>query len=207
MNGYESLKEVERRAYRSTLQDGFHELLCGGIFLVFTLISILESVGISRFYCYPSILVLAVIPWLGKRFVTQPRLGAVEFGAKRKAMRRTTALIGVIAVVIMAPLLTIILAKEPPGGMNWRLFALIAAPAIAIGVSLINYSRMYVYAALFLFGIAASEFLLSYVHRTVGNIVVFGIPGILITGYGFYLLVNFLKTHPRPTAEEYHVQQ
>jgi hypothetical protein len=201
MNIDVSLQEVERRAYRSTFQDGFYEILWGGLFLMFALIPVVESLGVSRYYCYPSILVLALIPWLGKRYITQPRLGAVEFGGKRKSRQRLTAAIGVIALVLMAPLVIIMLAKGLPDGLTWQTVALIAAPAITIGVLLLNYSRMYVYASLFIFSIVASEFLLHYVTKPLGNFLAFALPGVLILGYGIFLLVTFLMAYPRLNEE------
>ena len=196
-----SLKEVERRAYRSTFEDGFYDLACGGLFWLLALIQVFESAGISRFICYPFILLLAIIPWLGKRYVTIPRLGAVEFGEKRKARKRYTALIGLGVIVVMLPLVVMMFAKGFPQNMTWQTVALVAAPVIAIGVFLLDYSRMYIYAALLLFSIVASESLRVYFPMPLPGLVAFGVPGAAIIGYGFSLLLSFLKKYPRPAAE------
>jgi len=201
MEDSDSLKEIERRAYRSTFEDGFYEITCSLLFLLFAWIPILEAFGIPGFYCYPVILIPAMILWLGKRYVTIPRLGAVEFGEKRKAIRRYTALIGLGAIILMLPLVIMMFAKGIPGGLTWQMVAIIAAPAIVIGALLMNYARMYVYAALFFFSILASEFLLSYINKLLGSLLVFGLPGIAIAGYGIFLLVKFLKAYPKPAEE------
>ncbi|MFZ5980473.1 MAG: hypothetical protein ACOYVF_07550 [Candidatus Zixiibacteriota bacterium] len=196
-----SLNEVERQAYRSTFEDGFYEISFGWIFWLFALLPVFESTGISRFYIYPFVLIAGLIPWLGKRFVTVPRLGAVEFGEKRKAKRRFTVLIGVIAVILMLPLWAMMFAKGFPGGMSWMTVALVAAPVIALGVFLMDYSRMYIYALLFFFSIVASEYLLDYVSFPLGNILAFGLPGAAISCFGLVLLVKFLKEYPRTNEE------
>lgn len=201
MQKRESLKEVERRAYRSTFEDGFYEMVWGGLFLLFAWFPVLESGGVSRFYCYPSILLLALIPWLGKRYVTIPRLGEVEFGEKRKARKRYITWIGVGALVLMLPVVTVMLATDLPRGQTWLTFALIIAPVVAIGVLLMGYSRMYIYALLFLSCIVTSEILLEYIGSPLGNLLAFGLPGIAIAGYGFLLLQKFLKDYPKLTAE------
>lgn len=202
MEKVDSLQEVERRAYQSTFEDGFYELLWGGLFLLFSLIPLVESIGISRFYCYPFILILAVIPWVGKRYITIPRYGAVEYGKKRKSRKRFTVLISIMAVIMMLPLVIMMITRGFPGGLTWRAVALIAAPVIAIGVYLMDYSRMYIYALFFFFSIVASEFLYNYIGMPYNNLITFGVPGTALIGYGFSLLIRFLKEYPKPATED-----
>lgn len=197
----DSLKALERRAYRSTFEDGFYDITWGCLFLLFAWIPLLGSLGIARFYGYPFVLVLALIPWLGKRYVTIPRLGAVEFGEKRKARTRYTALIGVAALVLMLPLVVLMFAKGFPGGLTWTVVGLIAAPVIAVGVFLMDFSRMYIYALLLLYSIVATEFLIVYIDMPTTALLTFGAPGAAIVSYGSFLLFKFLKDHPKPTAE------
>ena len=201
MDTGESLKEIERRAYRSTFQDGLTDIAWAALFLIFAWIPVLEAVGVSRFYAYPFVVVPAVIVWLGKRYVTIPRLGAVEFGPTRKSRRRYIALAGIIALLLMLPLVIMMIAKGVPGRPTWMTVALIAAPAVAIGVVLLDFSRMYVYAMLFLFSIVASEFLLAYVSQPYASLVAFGVPGAVIAIYGFSLLFGFLREYPKPASE------
>jgi hypothetical protein len=197
----ESLKDIERRAYRSTFQDGFTDIAWACLFLIFAWIPVLDVVGISRFYAYPFVLVPALIVWLGKRYVTVPRMGAVEFGPARKSHRRYTAIIGIIALLLMLPLIIMMFAGGVPARPTWMTAGIIAAPAVAIGVILLRFSRMYIYAMLFLFSIVASEFLRAYVARPYESLVAFGIPGVLISVYGFYLLFGFMREYPRPGPE------
>lgn len=201
MDTRESLKDVEQRAYRSTFQDGLTDIAWACLFLIFAWIPVLEAIGISRFYGYPFVLVPALIVWLGKRYITVPRLGVVEFGSVRKTHRRYTAIIGIIALLLMLPLIIMMFTGRTPARPAWMTIGLIAAPAVAIGVVLLRFSRMYVYAMLFLFGIVASEFLRAYVDPPYGSLVAFGIPGLIIAVYGFYLLFGFLKTYPGPGSE------
>jgi hypothetical protein len=197
----DSLKALERRAYRSTFEDGFYDITWGCLFLLFAWIPFLGSVGISRFYAYPFVLVLVLIPWLGKRYVTIPRLGAVEFGEKRKARVRNTALIGVAALLLMLPVAVLMFAKGFPGGFTWTAVGLIAAPVLAIGVFLMDLSRMYVYAILLFYSIVATETLRVYIGTSSSALLAFGAPGVAVVCYGFLLLLKFLKDHPKPTTE------
>jgi hypothetical protein len=196
-----SLGEIERRAYRATFDDGIYEFLWGCIFLLFAWIPILESIGISRFYCYPLILLLAPIPWLGKRYITIPRLGAVEFGEKRKARNRNTILIAIIAIGLMLPLVTVMIIAGLPPGFTWKIIAFMVAPIAAIGVFLMDYPRMYIYAILLLYSIIGTEFLLPYIGAPFVKLLTFGVSGGLIIGYGLFLLYRFLKKYPKPKEE------
>jgi hypothetical protein len=173
------------------------------IFLLFAWIPTIESLGISRFYCYPLILVLAPIPWSGKRYITIPRLGAVEFGEKRKARSRNRALIGIIAIILMLPLVIVMLAGGLPGGLTWKMVALFAAPVVAIGILLLDFPRMFIYMMLFIYSIFGSEFLIPHIGGRLGNLIAYGTPGAAILGYGFFLLYRFLKKYPRTGKEAF----
>ena len=196
----QSLKEIERRAYRASFEDGFYEILWGAVFMLFAWIPVLQRFGIPRFYCYPLVLVFALIPILGKRLVTVPRLGAVEFGEKRKARSRYAALIGAAVVVLMLPLTVMMFAKGFPGGFAWRTAAMMVLPVVAIGVYFLDYPKMIIYAALLLYAIVSTEFLIPYLGKPLSTILSFGIPGLAIIGYGVFLLLKFLKKYPLPEA-------
>ena len=101
----------------------------------------------------------------------------------------------------MLPLVIITFMHGYPSGLVWQTVVLIGAPAIAIGVLLMRPPRIYIYAVLLLFSVVASEFLLNYVDKTIGNFLVFGLPGLAIEAYGFSLLVRFLRRYPRASKE------
>jgi hypothetical protein len=207
MSTVDSLREIERRAYRSTFEDGIYDIVWGMLFLILAWIPVFESAGIPRYYGYAFLLILAPIPWLGKRFITIPRLGAVEFGEKRKSRRQYTVLIGIGAIILILPLLIIMSAQGFPGGLTWRTAGLIAAPVVAIAVYFMDYPRMYIYAAALLFSILESEMLISYVGTPLNFFISFAIPGVAILVFGLKLLVSFMKKYPKPTQEASHVSR
>jgi hypothetical protein len=205
MKTTESLKEIERRAYRSTFEDGIYDIVFGILFLILAWIPVLESAGIPRSYGYVLLLILIPIPWLGKKFITIPRLGAVEFGEKRKSRRQYGVLIGIGAIILILPLLIIMFAQGFPGGLTWRTTGIIAAPLVAIVVYLMDYPRMYIYAAGLLFCILESEMLLGYVGAPLNFFISFAIPGVAILIFGLKLLLSFVKKYPKPAQEASHV--
>ena len=64
MNTTESLKKLERRAYRSTFEDGVYDIQFGLLFLVFAWIAVLEALGVSRFIGYSLFIIPLIFPWV-----------------------------------------------------------------------------------------------------------------------------------------------
>jgi hypothetical protein len=99
-----NLKEIERKAFRSTYQDGLLDICIS---------SVVGSMALLMFNVvrddYPWLyLVLAflgicagqLVFWAGKKFVTLPRMGQVKFGEIRRKRKKTLALILAVVVLI-----------------------------------------------------------------------------------------------------------
>ena len=192
-----SLKEIERRAYRSTFSDGIYGIQFGAIFLVFALMAVFEVGGISRFIGYALLLLALVLPWLGKRYITIPRMGQVEFGHGRKKRKLIIWTIVAVVAVLILPLVIMIIKQDQSSALGWRLIAMIVAPLFVLVVYTTDFPRLYLYAALLFFGLVSAEFLRSLVGTPLNAVISFGVPGVVITGVRIALLVKFIKTHPR----------
>ncbi len=202
----DSLKEIERRAYRSTFNDGIYDILFGMLFLILALVPVLESVGIPRWYGYLLLFILPLIPWLGKRYVTIPRLGAVEFGPKRKSRGRLLALILVAILFLQMPVILMAVGRGFFGssGENLALpltIGMLVVPLIAVAAYFMDFPRMYVYALVLSFGILHSGFMFRFVSEPFNSLISFGIPSAVILVYGLTLLSGFMKKYPKPTPE------
>jgi len=192
-----SLKEIERRAYRSTFSDGIYDIQFGAIFLVFALMAVFEASDIPRFIGYALLLLALVLPWLGKRYITIPRMGQVEFGRKRKKRKLIIWTIVAVVAVLILPLVIMIIKQNQSSALGWKLIATIVAPLFVLVVYTTDFPRLYLYAALLFFGLVSAEFLRSLVGIPLNAAISFGVPGVVITGIGITLLVKFIKTHPR----------
>lgn len=204
MNTTESLKQLERRAYRSTFEDGIYDIQFGLIFLILSSISLLASAGISRFAAYTLFIIPILLPLAGKRLITIPRMGAVEFGEKRKSKRRVALVIAAAVLLLMLPLIIAIAGKGVSGIVGWQLVALLALPVLAVGVYAMDFPRLWIYAALLIAGIAESEFLITRIGRPYNDLVAFGLPGVVIVSIGLNLLVRFVQKYPRSRPEANH---
>jgi len=96
-----SLGELERRALRSTVEDGAAELILG-LFLV-----ALAMHGMTGSYVYIPVIVLAAPMWraLRRRFV-EPRVGGVQLNDARTVQLKSAKR---IAAIVVAPVVLLII--------------------------------------------------------------------------------------------------
>jgi hypothetical protein len=204
------LREIERRAYRSTYQDGLYDL-CYGIFLAaWAVVPVLKGLEVSTYLAVlPFLAVPAIILIVGKTYITNPRLGSARYGPKR--MAQATRLLGVGAVALLVMYLLIIV------GSVWGIrlsgvrkvgdltLPLIESLVIFVGLSVLAYysdfRRLYLYAFFVAAGILVAEFLYQYVGTPLDILLAFGIPALGIMVTGLVLFFGFLKKYPRPARE------
>ena len=88
------LKSLERKAYRSIFEDGVWDLFIGLIILSLgfsTFLSSILNLNELWFAIIPTLIlniIAFLIFFLGKKFITIPRLGIVKFGQKRKSKQQ-----------------------------------------------------------------------------------------------------------------------
>ena len=91
------LKALERKAFRSTFQDGLWDLYFGCLLLVNTfMFTFLENEQMPWLIPTLAFVLLAgsaALFWLGKKYITAPRLGHVKFGPERRKKGLTLGLI------------------------------------------------------------------------------------------------------------------
>lgn len=204
------LKEIERKAFRSTYQDGLWDLCLGLIVVAMSISFYRPAEGYSL--ANPILAVSAVLLangllWAGKRFITLPRMGQVRFGAIRKQKGKTLALIlgAVILVqvgIVALPVLSRVnpeLATQVNASLTTRNLMDLAVAAIGslfVGPSMIliahfsDFPRGYYIAVL----TSLAVFLMIYLNQPIYPILI----GALIVVPGLVLFVRFLKTYPLP---------
>jgi hypothetical protein len=209
-----NLREMERRAFRSTYQDGLWDIYIGGTVAGFALLTNIpdsEEFPLARFLLFFGVLALSnLIFWAGKKYITLPRLGQVRFGAERRKRKRTLGLIlaGIIAIQATIVLLSIGLWAKPElaSGVSFlsgdhqvsdllvaSLGALFVGPSMALIAYFNDFPRGY-YVALIL---SAAVFLMIWSGKPIYLLV----AAAFIILPGVVLFLRFLQQHPRPPAE------
>jgi hypothetical protein len=206
-----SLKEIERKAYRSTFQDGILEISMGLLLLGFGLAPVLENIGIPRPL---NILLVVVIPLLtlryGKKWVTVPRIGFVKFGPQRIVRKKRLRVFAIILFVItVVQLILTLTGAFPPDWMTGMgqysvpiiisLFAILVFAAFAYFRDI---PRLFIIGFLFGFAIMFSEYLYFNLKSPLDGLIGCGVPAIIILVLGLTQLIRFLRKYPLSDAAE-----
>ena len=112
------LRELEKKAYRSFFEDGIWDIYLGLMLLVIGGGPALLALGASLMWAASAPLAAAVLGMLifygGKRHLTVPRLGAVQFGAARTLRRKKTSLVLACSVLVGVTLLVLSATRSLP---------------------------------------------------------------------------------------------
>ena len=202
------LKSLEKKAYRAVFNDGLWDLFIGLIILSMGLSTLLGSLlNLPEFLnTIIPVLVLNIIAflvfYLGKKFITIPRIGFVKFGPKRKSKQQKLKLI-LFAFFI----LNIILLFLPFTGLisNIPLKPLLLTLILGMGVLtfpfcvvayFLDFTRLYYYAFFAGLGFFLTELLYPIVGSPLDTLFSYGITGVVIVVIGLYYFIRFLKKYP-----------
>ena len=203
-----NLKELERKAFRSTYQDGLWDIYFGIIIICMSFFLYRSVTGYSPlniFLMMASMGAAYALFWAGKRFITLPRMGQVKFGEKRARRKKTMMLILGAVVLIQIAFLGIqfIGWRNPEFGATLNTFlqeknamdlavatigSLFVGPSMILIAYFIDFPRGYFIGVM----MALAVFLSIYLNQLIYPIFI----GILIAVLGMVLLLSFLKKYP-----------
>lgn len=210
------LKAIERKAFRSVHQDGLWDIYLGGLMLVLSLFFAIPESGEGELtYMVIALLGVAIVFavfQLGKRYITTPRMGQVQFGPERQKRKITLGwIMGAYVQVTLGIVLfslyvwnssasgqTVDLAMTPSLGRV--LVASVAALIAGTSTLVISYFREFVRGYYIALLMGLGFFFTLLLDMTVPMI----IAGVLILVPGLVLFVNFLRQHPLPPQEAHH---
>jgi hypothetical protein len=194
------LRSLEKKAYRATLRDGIYDICFGFFILLWALIPIIQYLEVSRFYLYIFFFIPAIFVWLGKKYITVPRIGSVKFGHYRKTKGIKSSIAGLIFLIITLVIYILIKGNGVPDMIKYSLggYGLPIIEGLFIMLCLwtlayfSEFTRLFIYSFAFGLGIPLSEFLYTIIGEPLDGIIAFGVPAILVLGYGLYLLHKFI---------------
>ncbi len=203
-----NLKEVERKAFRSTYQDGLWDIYWGLLVICMALFIYRPADGYNAWNTITmalSFLLLYGLFWAGKKYITLPRMGQVSFGAVRKKKTRTLGIILGVFVLIHVGVVGLSIYSWANPEVSTILSSFIKSPrselliVASIGSLIVGTSMLVIaYFSDFLRGfyigvmMALAVFLMIYLNQPIYPIVI----GTVIILPGVVLLMRFLKTYP-----------
>ena len=210
MSAMLDLKELERKAFRSTYQDGLLDMYFGAIVMAMAFFMYRPEDGYSPVNIVVSVVVIALAGGLflaGKMLITLPRMGQVRFGPARKRRARTLAIILGLVVLVQAGIvgLTTLGWLSPQVGAQVNDFladhslerlavaalgSLFVGPPLILIAYFVDFPRGYYIAVM----MSLAVFLMILLNRPIYAVVIGG----LIFLPGLVLFVRFLKRYPLP---------
>ncbi len=194
------VKEIERKAYMSYHEDGLADIAIGFVFLGWGVLLVDKLPGL--------VALLGPIAWaiwyLGKRFLTVPRIGIIEPSQKvENRLRNLTIFLILLGVAALAGVL---LAVSAGGSFlaNYSLgmLGLVLATGICVGAYLLGANRLYAYAMILFVAFAGGQALNDRISTLDTFVLSVIAAGALVVLLGLVVLVRFLRKYPLPVIEE-----
>jgi hypothetical protein len=212
-----NLKEIERKAFRSTFQDGLWDIFLGLLLLnmgMGTLMgAILDDTSVPVLWIMIGLLTFAALAllifWAGKKFITTPRMGLVKFGPQRKAKMKNLRAVLFLSVLLTVIMLILGLAAAGNGLPGW--VAAIPIPlyvwpvqtiiVFGLGAYFLDVTRFYAYGVLYGLPLPVGMLLVKNTGLTglSSMAITFGVPAGLMVLIGVVLFIRFLRKYPIPT--------
>ena len=198
------LKEIERKAFTSYFQDGFWELMLGLVLLQIAGGRILEYFGLSDYWGAAIAFFGVLLMVVGKKTITVPRMGHVNFGPARKRSLMKVTLI--LSISVAFSLIGYLIAASSPNIEMDRLtfpilFAVKAIVVFAIMAYLMDFDRLYFYGVLIGISMLVGEIWYISTGFYYAISIVFGFSSLSLIVIGSVLLYRFLNAYPLPTAQ------
>lgn len=213
-----NLKAIERKAFRSTFQDGLWDMFLGLLLLNMGMGPVLTGtelpvLGIGVILlAFASLVMLAF--WAGKKFITTPRIGLAKFGPGRQTRVKNVRAVLFVSALLGAVVFVIGLGAS----QNWLPKAVAAIPIPAyvwtvqcivvfgLGAYFLDVPRFYAYGLLyaipFPLGVALAESSIPGISGPVAFALAFGVPGGVMVVIGAVLFVRFLRRYPVPETAD-----
>jgi hypothetical protein len=181
------LKEIERKAWTSTFQDGLFDIF----FAIMFITTSIQSIFYNEWF---TLLIFASVGVFiaGKQFITKPRLGIVKFGQKRmeKQLKAHFALLA----TFLATLLIFILSAW--GQLNLELnFSMILIMLFIVIFGALAYFMDFYRFLLYGIMFALTEYTMRNHGDIYGALIAF-LFGILLLVIGLFYLSQFVKKYP-----------
>jgi len=211
-----NLREIERKAFRSTYQDGLWDIYLG---LVVTAMAVFmyrppEGYAPTNILMAMGMIGLALgLFWAGKKFITLPRMGQVKFGPARQRRKLTLAVIlGLVVLVhsgivglsalgwlnpqLAAQINTLLPSRDLNRLAVASLGALFVGPSMILIAYFNDFGRGYYIAVM----MSLAVFSMIWLNQPIYPLLM----GALIILPGLALLARFLRQYPLPRWEAPH---
>ena len=211
------LKSLEKKAFRSMHQDGLLDINMGGTVASFAVLEYhqaSEAFPLMQFSLFlAGLLASTIIFWVGKKFITVPRLGQVKFGPQRQRRARTLMMVlsGIVLLQVLIFIGTTVLWHNPQwaakigfgqatGDLGRLTVAIVGAlfvgPSLTLVAFFTDFLRGYYIAFIISLGVFSLIWFDNPIYMIAAGLIVI-IPGVI-------LFIRFLRQYPLPPVAVTH---
>ena len=197
-----SLKDAERKIFRTTYNDGLWDIFLACFFFTF-IIELYISPYWGDFWSstlmLPVMAISYLIIWLIRKYVVIPRTGVVKFGIIRKAKLRKFTVIMLIVNILafILGLVSVLSFGSFPGQIYSYFFGATLLIFFSFGAFFLDISRLYFYGLLAGLSPLIGEWLWSQGYAAHhGFPLTFGTLAGIMTIVGLVIFFRFLRNNP-----------
>lgn len=199
-----SLKEAERKVFRTAHNDGLWDIFLGCFFLEFAIAPLL-STSLGDFWSsavfLPILWLVYLVIWLIRKYVVTPRIGVVKFGRARITKLKKFTFV-MIMVNIVAAILGFIFAinfQRITGEIIPVIFGLIFLFGFSIAAYFLDFRRLYLYGLLAAVSPLVGEwFFINGIADHHGLPITFGTTASIMIIVGLVIFVRLMYNNPFP---------
>jgi len=199
-----SLKEAERKAFRTTYNDGLWDIFLGCFFLMFAIAPFL-SPSLGDFWSSVVFLPFWGLVFLGIRLIREhvvtPRVGVVNFGLSRKTKlaKFTVVMLAVNVIAFILGVFAALSFGKVPGQIYPIILGMILLIGFSIAAYFLDFNRLYTYGLLAGVSPLVGEWLWTQGYATHhGFPITFGTTAGIMILVGLSVFVRLLRDNPVP---------
>jgi len=197
-----SLKDLEKKIFQKSFQDGLIDIQIGCVLLMFVVAPPL-SPYLGDFWSSMIFLPFWVVIYLGireiRKKIIQPRVGVVEYGKYRKTRQKKLNLVILVfnLLVLVLGVLSFFNFADLPGWVHSIRLSAIILVGFSLAGYMLEFPRLYLYGILIALAPLVGEFLYITFHVPHhGFPITFGITSLFIILNGLGIFLRLLKAHP-----------
>lgn len=199
------LKEIEKKTWRSTLEDGLLDIYFGLLVLSIGMGITLDDLLPEPFNAIITIIFMIIgliFFLLGKKYITQPRLGVVKLGLKTKSRKIKTIIVlsinSIILLIIFIirfvnPELRLIIPGYLDGLITGLLF--ITVP-LCFAAYFLQYPRLYFIAIMVGLSFFLSDIFSIFILEPFDALIAFVLTSSAVILMGIISLIKFIQKYP-----------
>lgn len=199
-----SLKEAERKAFRTRYDDGLWDIFLGSYFLMFVIALYLSPILgdlWSSVVLLPFWLLVFLVILLIRKHVVTPRVGVVKFGLARKTKlaKFTVVMLVVNVIAFILGLVAAMSFGKVPGQMYSIGFGMALLIGFSMAAYFLDFNRLYIYGLLVGLSPLVGEWLWTHGYATHhGFPITFGTSSCIMIFVGLAIFVRLLHDNPDP---------